>query len=163
MEGKPADFEYVGFWSRAFASLIDTVLSAVIVWPLVTAIYGQEERLDSELLNGSADTLLSMLLSSMAPKGPMDFVVSWILPAVAIIAFWVARQATPGKMLIHARIVDAKTLGKPTSGQLIGRYLAYYVSILPLCLGFFWVGWDPRKQGWHDKLAGTLVIRDKKQ
>jgi uncharacterized RDD family membrane protein YckC len=163
MEAKPADFEYVGFWSRAFASLIDTVLSAVIVWPLVTAIYGQEQQLDSELLNGSTDTLISMLLSSMAPKGPMDFLVSWILPAVAIIAFWVARQATPGKMAIHARIVDAETLGKPTSGQLIGRYLAYYVSILPLCLGFFWVGWDPRKQGWHDKLAGTLVIRDKKQ
>ena len=163
MDGKPAEVEYVGFWSRAFASLIDTVLSAAIVWPLVTAIYGHEAELDSSLMTGSTDSLLSLLLASMAPKGPLDFLVSWVLPAVAIIAFWVARQATPGKMVIHARIVDAVTFGKPTSAQLIGRYLAYYVSILPLCLGFFWVGWDSRKQGWHDKLAGTVVIRDKKQ
>jgi uncharacterized RDD family membrane protein YckC len=155
----PAKIEYVGFWSRALASLIDTLLSTLIVWPVVTAIYGHEEEIDSSLLNGSADTLSSILLTSMAPKGPLDVLVSWVLPAVAIVAFWLARQATPGKMLIHARIVDAETFGKPTAGQLIGRYLAYYVSLLPFALGFFWVGWDKRKQGWHDKLAGTVVIR----
>jgi uncharacterized RDD family membrane protein YckC len=33
--------------------------------------------------------------------------------------------------------------------------------MLPLCLGIFWVGWDKRKQGWHDKIAGTLVIKEK--
>jgi uncharacterized RDD family membrane protein YckC len=54
---------------------------------------------------------------------------------------------------------DAKTLGKPSTGQLIGRYLAYYVSTLPLCLGFLWVAFDKRKQGWHDRIAGTLVIK----
>jgi uncharacterized RDD family membrane protein YckC len=62
-------------------------------------------------------------------------------------------------MAIGARIVDAKTGGKPSTGQLIGRYLAYYVSIFPLMLGLIWVGIDARKQGWHDKLAGTLVVR----
>ena len=44
-------------------------------------------------------------------------------------------------------------------GQLIGRYLGYYVSILPMMLGIIGVGFDARKQGWHDKLAGTVVIR----
>jgi uncharacterized RDD family membrane protein YckC len=141
---QPAGIEYVGFWSRVLASLIDTVLSAVIIWPIVTAIYGRDYWFDQSLI-----------------KGPADFVVSYVLPAVAIVAFWIARQATPGKMVIHARIVDAETLGKPTSGQLIGRYLAYYLSLLPFGLGFFWVGWDKRKQGWHDKLAGTVVIRDR--
>ncbi len=42
---------------------------------------------------------------------------------------------------------------------MIGRYFGYYVSILPLMLGIIWVGIDKRKQGWHDKLAGTVVIR----
>ena len=144
MTEQPAGIEYVGFWSRVLASLIDTVLSAVIIWPIVTAIYGRDYWFDQSLI-----------------KGPADFVVSYVLPAVAIVAFWIARQATPGKMVIHARIVDAETLGKPTSGQLIGRYLAYYLSLLPFGLGFFWVGWDKRKQGWHDKLAGTVVIRDR--
>jgi uncharacterized RDD family membrane protein YckC len=57
--------------------------------------------------------------------------------------------------------VDEKTGGKPSTGQLIGRYLGYYVSILPLMLGIIWVGIDKRKQGFHDKLAGTLVVRSK--
>ena len=161
MTDQPARIEYVGFWSRTLASLIDTVLSALVVWPIVTAIYGHEEELDRSLSDGSADALSSILLTSMAPKGPLDFLVSWVLPAVAVVAFWVARQATPGKMVIHARIVDAESFGKPTTGQLIGRYLAYYVSLLPFALGFFWVGWDTRKQGWHDKLAGTVVIRSR--
>ncbi len=63
-------------------------------------------------------------------------------------------------MLFNARVVDAKSFGKPSTGQLIGRYLGYYLSILGLGLGFFWIMWDKRKQGWHDKLAGTLVIRE---
>jgi uncharacterized RDD family membrane protein YckC len=42
---------------------------------------------------------------------------------------------------------------------LVGRYLGYFVSTIPFGLGLFWIGWDKRKQGWHDKLAGTVVIR----
>jgi uncharacterized RDD family membrane protein YckC len=63
-------------------------------------------------------------------------------------------------MAIGARIMDARTGGKPSTGQLIGRYFAYYVSTLALLLGFIWIAFDSRKQGWHDKLAGTLVVRD---
>jgi uncharacterized RDD family membrane protein YckC len=40
------------------------------------------------------------------------------------------------------------------------RYLGYFVSALPLGLGFFWVAWDKRKQGFHDKLAKTVVIHE---
>ena len=69
--------------------------------------------------------------------------------------------ATPGKIAIGARIVDART-GEPAgTGQLIGRYLGYFVSTLFLGLGLLWVAFDARKQGWHDKLAGTVVIRRK--
>ena len=64
-------------------------------------------------------------------------------------------------MAIGARVVDAAT-GKAISvRQGIVRYLGYYVSILPLCLGLLWVGFDPRKQGFHDKLAGTVVVRSR--
>ena len=74
---------------------------------------------------------------------------------------WIARQATPGKIAIGARIVDAATGDEPTRSQMIGRYFAYYVSTFPLCLGFIWVAFDRRKQGWHDKLAGTVVVRSR--
>jgi uncharacterized RDD family membrane protein YckC len=137
--------EYVGFWPRVGATLIDTVLLLVICAPLVTYIYGSEYWL------GAGGFI----------AGPADFLINWVAPAVAVVLFWIYRQATPGKMAINARIVDEKTGGKPSTGQLVGRYLGYYVSILPLMLGIIWVGIDPRKQGFHDKLAGTLVIRAK--
>lgn len=66
-------------------------------------------------------------------------------------------------MAISAVIVDAAT-GMPASpGQLIGRYFAYFIAIIPLCLGMIWVAFDRRKQGWHDKLAGTVVVRQAKR
>ena len=91
----------------------------------------------------------------------VDLLINWVLPAVAVVMFWIYRQATPGKMVIGARIVDERTGGPPSTGQLVGRYLGYYVSMIPLCLGLLWVAFDARKQGWHDKLAGTVVVRDR--
>ena len=136
------EYEYVGFWLRLWASIIDSVLALVICLPLLIWIYGNE-----------------YLSSTKLVQGPADFLISWVLPAIAIVLFWIYRQATPGKMAISARIVDAGTGNRPSNGQLVGRYLAYYLSMLPLFAGFFWVAFDPRKQGWHDKLANTLVVR----
>jgi uncharacterized RDD family membrane protein YckC len=62
-------------------------------------------------------------------------------------------------MAISARIVDARTGAPASTRQLVIRYLGYYVSTIPLGLGLLWVAFDPRKQGWHDKMAGTVVVR----
>ena len=134
--------DYAGFWIRVGASLIDTILIMVLTFPIATAIYG-EAYWDSESL----------------VAGLWDVVLSYILPAVAVIVFWVYKSATPGKMITNLLIVDAETGGKPSTGQFIGRYFSYYLSAIPLMLGFVWVAFDKRKQGWHDKLAGTVVIR----
>jgi uncharacterized RDD family membrane protein YckC len=93
---------------------------------------------------------------------PTGVLLNAVLPAVAVLIFWVTRQATPGKMAIGATIVDADTGKRPTPAQFLGRYLAYYVSLIPFFLGFVWVGIDARKQGWHDKLAGTVVVRPRR-
>ncbi len=68
-------------------------------------------------------------------------------------------MGTPGKIILGLKIVDVDTGGKLSIGKAIGRYVGYIIAVLPLCLGIFWVGIDKRKQGWHDKLAGTVVIR----
>ena len=78
--------------------------------------------------------------------------------ALAVIGFWRACGATPGKIALALRIVDAKSGGPPKTLQLIVRFIAYAVSALPLYLGFLWAAVDRRKQGWHDKIAGTIVI-----
>jgi len=114
----------------------------MIIIPLLTYIYGLEYWLDGFSIHGL-----------------WDVVLNYILPVVAVIVFWQFKSATPGKLLLHLTIVDAETGSKPTLRQFIIRYFAYLVAILPLFLGLVWVGIDKRKQGWHDKIAGTVVIR----
>jgi uncharacterized RDD family membrane protein YckC len=138
------ELEYVGFWPRVGAALIDSVLVLMVTAPLVTWVYGRSYWYSTRVLHG-----------------PADLVITWVLPAIAVILFWTYRQATPGKMAIGARVVDAATGQPPSTRQLVIRYLGYYVSTIPLMLGLFWVAIDPRKQGWHDKLAGTVVVRSK--
>jgi uncharacterized RDD family membrane protein YckC len=140
--------QYAGFWIRTWAAIIDSILILFITFPLLIWIYGWT-YFDLE--------------ATRPVTGPADFIVSWVLPAVAVVAFWITRQATPGKMAISAKVVDAKTGNAPSTGQCIGRYFAYFVSSIPLGLGLFWVAFDKRKQGWHDKLAGTVVIRSQAQ
>ena len=142
----PNQYEYAGFWIRVWASLIDTVLVLLVTTPLLGMLYGWNYSFDSET----------------TPFRPVEFAVTWLLPAIAVIVFWRYRSATPGKMIIGAKIVDARTGEAPSTGRLIVRYLGYYLSAFPFCLGFLWVAFDRRKQGWHDKLANTVVIRSKR-
>jgi uncharacterized RDD family membrane protein YckC len=134
---------YVGFWLRVLAAVVDSVWVTLVLVPVLLALYGRDYF---EPFSG-------------AGGGALDTLINLALPALAVLAFWIYRLATPGKMLISARIVDARTGERPSNVQLIGRYLGYYVSIIPFCLGLIWVAFDPRKQGWHDKLAGTVVVR----
>jgi uncharacterized RDD family membrane protein YckC len=84
-----------------------------------------------------------------------------VAPAAATVLFWRFWQATPGKAMLSLRVVDADT-GKTLSvGQAAVRYLCYILSMLPLCIGFIWVAFDRKKQGWHDKIAQTVVVRAK--
>lgn len=140
MEDK--NLEYAGFWVRGLATLIDNVLVLLVTWPVLIAIYGW-----------------GYLENERIVMGPAHFIISWIFPTVATISFWLYRQATPGKMATALKIVDARTGREPSAGQLVGRYFAYFLSLLPLGLGFLWAAFDPKKQGWHDKLAGTVVVR----
>jgi uncharacterized RDD family membrane protein YckC len=135
---------YVGLGARLAASAIDGLLVFVIIGPLVFLIYGYDY----------------MTLSAGGFAGFWDFVLQAGAPALAVILFWRREGATPGKLAIYARIVDARTGAAPSTGRLIARYFGYFVSMLPLFLGFVWIAIDRRKQGWHDKIAGTVVIYD---
>ena len=67
---------------------------------------------------------------------------------------------TPGKMLLGLRVIQAS--GDPmTPGIAFLRWVGYLISGPVFCLGFLWVAFDGRKQGWHDKIAATLVIRER--
>ena len=142
----PDTVEYAGFWIRVGASIIDSILLMMITYPILYAVYGWV-GLDYGV--------------AMRTTGFVDILLTWILPVVAVIWFWTAKQATPGKMLLSLRVVDAKTGSSLSVGQSLVRYVGYFVSAIPFCLGLIWVGFDSKKQGWHDKIAGTVVVRSK--
>lgn len=135
--------EYAGFWVRVGATIIDTLLVMAVTLPPLISLYGWQ------------------YLNSKGIAGPADLLISWVLPAVAVVWFWTKRQATPGKMVLSLRVVDAASGQALSLPQSIGRYLAYFVSVMPLGLGLIWVAFDRRKQAWHDKLARTVVVRAK--
>lgn len=135
--------EYAGFWVRALAAIIDSILIILITFPILVYIYGWE-YFDFEQTGWVA--------------GPAEIVISWILPSIATIIFWLTKQATPGKMAVGVKVVDAITGNTMSVGQAVGRNLAYVASLFPCGLGFIWIAFDVKKQGWHDKLAGTVAV-----
>ena len=134
--------EYAGFWVRLGAGIIDTIIFMIVAGVPLTLIYGVEYWKYEILIYGFWDIFLS-----------------FIFPLIATIWFWLRFLATPGKMALKLKIVDARTGNRLSLGQSLGRYFAYILSMIPLGLGFIWIGIDKKKQGWHDKLANTVVIK----
>ncbi|MBZ0274115.1 RDD family protein [bacterium] len=137
-----AGVEYVGFWERLAAVAFDETLLAILTWPPLAAIYGRDYFLSDAIIYGA-----------------WDVVLAWVLPPIVTVLFWNAYAATPGKMLIGARIVDAYTFEKPSLWRYALRYAGYVASALPFLLGYVGIAFTKRKQGLHDAIARTVVIR----
>ncbi len=136
--------KYAGFWIRFVALIIDLFLMAIVLYLPLRFIYGEEYWDGSRFIYGFWDVLLG-----------------YVIPVVGVIWFCLRFLGTPGKIVTNLKIVDSSTGRKMSVGQAIGRYFAYIPATLPLGLGLIWIGIDPKKQGWHDKIAGTVVIRGK--
>jgi uncharacterized RDD family membrane protein YckC len=134
--------QYAGFWIRLIASIIDTILLVIVLLVIAFTLYS------AGLITDNPDDL-----------GIVGIFLNYVIPFILVLIFWHFKSATPGKIITHMSIVDAETGGKPSSGQFIIRYIAYYISAIPLLLGFIWIGFDKRKQGWHDKIAKTVVLK----
>jgi uncharacterized RDD family membrane protein YckC len=82
------------------------------------------------------------------------------LPALAAYGaiLWKFKGATLGGIIFNMKVVrlDARPIDWPTA---IVRALGSFISLVVIGLGFIWIAFDPEKQGWHDKIAGTVVVR----
>ena len=141
--------QYAGFWIRCGAQLLDFLWLVPLVCGAGFVVFGPAYF--------NVDT--------GAYRGLGDFIFTNVSLALAVLTFWFVRQATPGKILLRLKIVDAATQGKPTPRQLLIRYFAYALglifapAVIIMMLGCLWVAIDRRRQSLHDKLAGTIVIR----
>lgn len=101
---------------------------------------------------------VSVVMNSIGLEGVYNK-LSMFVGAFYAVFFWVNKDgATLGKKVMKIKVVTEK--GTPITYQTaILRYVGYIASSLPLGLGFFWVLWDDKKQGFHDKIASTFVVK----
>ncbi|WP_455218279.1 RDD family protein [Kaarinaea lacus] len=125
---------YAGFWRRVGAAFIDSFIFSI----LVGMVFG------ASFVN--------------APIFTMEGVVRAIFTLFITVGLWITFLGTPGKLLLGCQVVDASTFKVMTVRQAILRFVSYLASMLPLMMGFIWVARDPRKQGFHDKIANTVVL-----
>ncbi len=148
---------YGGFWRRSIAFLIDItilyIFSTALFAAWVTITHASVESQEFFILsNTTSETLIRIILPYYG--------TSVLLNMTYFIYFHGAIGQTPGKKLLGLKVIDTSG-GTMTFGTAFLRWVGYILSKLPLFLGFFWIAVDRRKQGWHDKIAGTCVIRTK--
>ena len=123
--------EYGGFWVRVLAAIIDGVVLAVVGF------------------------VLGLVVEDPSARNLANTVVGWLYYAGMESS---ARQATLGKMALGLAVTDL-------SGQRVsflratGRYFAKILSALILLVGFVMVAFTEKKQGLHDMIASTLVVK----
>lgn len=146
------DAGYGGFWRRLAAyTLVDLPIEVLIggivglfigcVLGVVAAFVGAEE---SETVR-----------IGEAVAAGAGFLVGWLYSAILESSPW---QATFGKRLFGMQVVDLSG-NRVTFMRATGRFAAKLLSGLFFGLGFIMIGRNDRKQGLHDDLAGTLVLR----
>ena len=157
---------YAGFTIRFFASIIDTMLSSVLLLPfayLYRFIFpAQTVAINQQLMGIDQQAVQYGQILELLWLSLPSFLVQTILLTAVVLIFWFTRSATPGKMLLSLKIIDANTLAQPQPWQMVVRYFGYIIAFLPLGMGFVWIQYDKKKQGWHDKIASTVVVRCQK-
>ena len=150
----PKGYRYATFTGRMLASIIDTLLSIMLLVPLFRLVQGWLDMTPPSL-QGLSQEEVALLLSDVFAANAVELAILTII----VLVFWAFKGGTPGKIILKMHIVDAQSYGRPAWWQLIIRYVGYYVSILPFCLGFVWMYYDKRHQAFHDKMARTIVIQ----
>lgn len=135
--GAPAArlYELAGWWRRVAAGLIDLALFvfAGMIFGLAGAI---------AYFDGGAGVGIAFVW------------LGWHI--YSVMAF--ADGGGIGMQAMGLRLVDANTGGEPRVRRALIRFIVSAPSLWAFGLGYFWMLWDPKRQTWHDKAAGTLVV-----
>ena len=138
-----------GVFRRYCATVVDGILLCLVAVPITgfaaTVIWNKLEPTPSVLL------VLGL------------FTVVTYVASLAYIAYWliqIGRGSSPGKHLLGVRVISLET-GEPAGfwQMMLREIVGKFVSQAIFGLGYLWAIWDEQHQGWHDKIAGTVVVR----
>jgi len=150
---QPHEMRYAGFWYRFLAKFID----GLILWVVNTA-------------TSMVMALVFFGAFSFAPRSPdigrvflFQGVTMLINIGIALLYSWffISRySATPGKMALGLKVLRADGAAL-TTGRIIGRYFAEWLSSLILAIGYIMAAFDDQKRALHDRICDTRVIRSR--
>ena len=152
---------YAGFWIRLVAYLVDAVLLNVVAIPVNLVAFG-----NSGVVCASTNyTVITSGISfravnySCSPTGA-GYLIFFALGLIYFTLMW-RTGATLGQRLLRIRVLDGATNEPLSLARSFARYFAFVLSAIPLAIGLIWAAFDPRKRGWHDHMAGSIVMRGK--
>jgi uncharacterized RDD family membrane protein YckC len=167
--GKTIAFErYASFSERINALLFDLIIISIITIYLLSFLKGivPETKIPPSIIEkckvNQAECFEEIQSHYLSSKVLMINFISFLLQIVFsglfFVLSWISLSASIGKLIFSIKIVDAKTFEKPTKVQFIIRYFGYILSASFFMIGFISAHYNERRQGWHDKLARTVVV-----
>jgi uncharacterized RDD family membrane protein YckC len=155
-EGPAPGIEFAGHGGRLVAYILDGILVSVVVIAitiLASAIFvgGLTVSPDGDTASVSGAAVASVLLALL---------VIFIISLVYFPFFWARGGQTPGMRVFRLRVVRDRDGGRIGWGAAWLRLIGMWVSAFVFYLGFIWIFIDKRRRGWHDLIAGTVVIKD---
>lgn len=148
---------YGGFWRRTVAFLIDkTILNLTSLILFFIGILALGLGIHSSAYVFSTEIFIKLTGSFLASY----YIMATLLNVLYFTYFHGTTGQTIGKKILGLKVVQST--GEPmTPGIAFLRWVGYIISGLILYLGYIWIAFDGKKQGWHDKIAGTCVIKVK--
>lgn len=147
--------QYAGFWKRLLAFCTDQLILVSILIP-ISVLAGTSSIAKVFTAQTYADIQAA---SSNSIESVMFFAAAFFY---YFLFLTFKNGQTPGRMLLAIRVT--KSNGKPVGPvDVIVRFISSLLSAFVFFLGFLWVAWDGKKQGWHDKIASTIVVKTDKK
>lgn len=141
--------QYAGFVTRMVSFVIDRALVGLVAFLTFQSI-------DYLLGAFKINQLLGFWDMTWQGRTILVAVIYAFLTICYDIGFWLLAGQTPGKRVMGLRILRSDGT-RLRFGNALRREIGYVVSGI-LFLGYLWILFDNRRQGFHDKLAGTIVV-----
>jgi uncharacterized RDD family membrane protein YckC len=154
-QGGTMPLRYGGFWRRVAAALIDGIIVGLVLYAMGMFLPIFEEASVSSI-SPSSGALGIAAEVNLTPLGALILIIGgWLYAALMESG---PGRATIGKKILSMAVVDLEG-DRIGFAQASGRYFAKILSLVIFMIGFLMVAFTARKQGLHDILAKTLVIR----
>lgn len=147
------DFVYAGFWWRVLAYLIDAIILSIGYW-FVGLLLGLNGWL---FLGADYKYWATVGVTLVVIYTVLTFIAPWLYYSLMESSKF---QGTIGKWALKMRVVDEEG-NQITFARATGRYFGMFLSSLTLGIGYIMVAFTERKQGLHDILARTLILKGK--